>query len=106
MQTARIVTTISILLSLAVFINSVHSKELVASTQGGASRVQEHDDNSSLKIHTDLHDHIDKAGKVLSDNPQADTRSLRLNSHRRSQRLAQLQDLFNSWRDRLALYLS
>ncbi len=105
MQTARIATAISLLLSIAVLINSVHSKELVSSAQNGAARVQDHEDNGSVKIHTELHDHIDKAGKVLSDNPQTDTRSLRLSTHRRSQRLAQLQDLFNSWRDRLVLYL-
>ena len=105
MQTARIITAFSLLLSLAVFINSVHGKELAASPQTSVSRIDGHDDGTLLKIHSELHDHIDKAGKVLSDNPQTDTRSLRLNSHRRSQRLAQLQDLFNSWRDRLALHL-
>lgn len=105
MQTARIVTIISLLLSIAVLINSVHSKEVVASSQGGASRIEGHDDNSNLKIHTELHDHIDKAGKVLSDSPQTDTRSLRLQNHRRSARAGYLQGLFNSWRDQLALHL-
>jgi hypothetical protein len=106
MQTARIITAFSLLLSLAVLVNSMHSKELIAS-QGGVARVQDHtqDGSDNVKIHSELHDHVDKTGKLLHDNPQTDTRSLRLNSHRRSKSLAQLQDMFNSWRDRLVLYL-
>jgi hypothetical protein len=66
---------------------------------------QVHDDGPLLKLQLDLHNHIDKAGKVLGDSPQTDNRSLRLLQNRRHARPSAIVGVINNWRDYLALHL-
>ena len=105
-QTLRLISIASLFICFTVLLNSIHGKELFRSPLFGAeaTRTQTHDSQDILKIQSDLHNHIDKAGKVMTDNPQADTRSLRLLQQRRNTRPYFL-GLFNNWRDQLGLHL-
>ncbi len=107
MQTLRLASVFCLFIGFTVVLNSIHSKELVRAplTSQEARNQQTNDDGVLLKIQSDLHNHIDKAGKVLGDNPQTDTRSLRLLQNRRHTRANALSGIFSTWRDYLALHL-
>ena len=107
MQTLRLASVFCLFIGFAVVLNSIHGKEWVrAPLTAQEARAQNHDGGTLLKIQSDLHNHIDKAGKVLSDEPQTDSRSLRLLQNRRTARPSILSGMFSTWRDYLALHLS
>ena len=106
MQTLRLASIFCLFIGLAVALNSIHGKEWIRLPQAAQeARNQVSDDGTLLKIQNDLHSHVDKAGKVLSDEPQTDSRSLRLLQNRRHSRVSALSGMFSSWRNYLALHL-
>lgn len=106
MQTLRLASIFCLFIGFAVVLNSVHGKEWVRLPLAAQeARNHSQDDGSLLKIQSDLHNHIDKAGKVISDEPQTDSRSLRLLQGRRHSRVSMLNGVFSNWRDYLALHL-
>jgi hypothetical protein len=101
---------LSLVIALTVVLNSTHVRDVLLAVpfhaaDTGASKAL--DDHLSAKLGNELHNHVDKAGKVLgSDNPQADSRSLRLLRDIKRPTRNNLFDLFESWRNYLAMYLN
>ena len=105
----KVATTLCIMIVGAVILNSLHGKDFLIAMPlyFDDSKNQTRDDptQGAPKVGGDLHNHIDKAGKILgSDNPQSDTRSLRLLRDRRHNRNPML-DLFDTWRNYIGTYL-
>lgn len=97
MNLTPLTVAVSILLSTSVVLNVAHAKDLFA-LQPVVS------DNTQAKVNADLHPHVDKAfGKVSVDNPQVDSRSLRLRETKKLS-LNAVRGWLNSWRDHLTLY--
>lgn len=95
----------SLLLSTSMVLNGAHAKEVFA-MQVAADSAQKQELTTSAKIGADLHTHVDKHfGKVGVDNPQVDSRSLRLRETKKLPINTAIRGWLNSWRDQLAMYL-
>lgn len=97
---------LSLLLTASVVLNVAHAKDLVATQPALSDTAQKTDASGVLaKINADVHPHVDKNfGKVSVDNPQVDSRSLRLRETKRLS-LSAVRGWLAAWRDQLTLYV-
>jgi hypothetical protein len=96
-------------IALAVVLNSSHARDVLMAVPSHAADTgssKSLDDHLSAKLGGELHNHVDKVKSLSSDNPQADSRSLRLLRDIKRPTRNNLLDLFENWRSYLAMYLS
>lgn len=106
----KITTLLCLLIAATVILNGAHARDVLLAVplqaaDTGTSKAL--DDHLAAKLGGELHSHVDKVSKAFgSDNPQADSRSLRLLRDVKRPTRNPLLDLFESWRNYLATYLS
>lgn len=99
---------LSLAIALSVVLSGTHAKDITAiPVRESDTTAHRTDEQQIIKVSGELHNHVDKqAGKVFSssDNPQSDTRSLRLVRDVKKARRTPLSTI-DAWREYLALYL-
>jgi len=99
--------TLALTLVLALVLSGAHAKDLAAMPHNDMSKVATHDEPVA-KTYSDLHSHVDKqTGKNLTtDNPLADSRSLRTREKHHQDIKKVVSRLFKDWQQNLFLSLA